>query len=55
MIQFLKNLQLYKKRETSDIKPTTKKSKMKYEDFNFIRTLGTGKYYSFFILIYIYK
>ncbi|CDU17749.1 uncharacterized protein PY17X_0839000 [Plasmodium yoelii] len=44
MIQFLKNLQLYKKRETSDIKPNTKKSKMKYEDFNFIRTLGTGSF-----------
>ncbi|CAD2090576.1 cAMP-dependent protein kinase catalytic subunit, putative [Plasmodium vinckei lentum] len=44
MIQFLKNLQLYKKKETSDIKPTTKKNKMKYEDFNFIRTLGTGSF-----------
>ncbi|SBS87142.1 cAMP-dependent protein kinase catalytic subunit, putative [Plasmodium ovale curtisi] len=46
MIQFLKNLQLNKKKDSSDKKTSKRKSKMKYDDFNFIRTLGTGKYYS---------
>ncbi|CAG9480821.1 cAMP-dependent protein kinase catalytic subunit, putative [Plasmodium vivax] len=44
MIQFLKNLQLHKKKDSGSTKEPKRKNKMKYEDFNFIRTLGTGSF-----------
>ncbi|CRG99563.1 cAMP-dependent protein kinase catalytic subunit, putative [Plasmodium relictum] len=44
MIKFFKNLQLNKKKANSEKKISRRKSKMKYEDFNFIRTLGTGSF-----------
>lgn len=42
MIQFLKNLHLHKKKDSASTKEPKRENKMKYEDFNFIRTLGTG-------------
>ncbi|CDO64407.1 cAMP-dependent protein kinase catalytic subunit [Plasmodium reichenowi] len=45
-MQFIKNLNLNKKKDSDSSEQvlTNKKNKMKYEDFNFIRTLGTGSF-----------